>query len=140
MQATSKVAPRNVSAFLTKFERRDAIGAWHLSQYDELVQLPWVGESLAVNLSNLFPRYVSVLHIGDDNKIGFWMVGMPFSLVDFFKPIATYRLTVAVIAEDGFTDETAFELDWKGQWDTITIRPVVTPSRSAISNNRPAAA
>jgi hypothetical protein len=125
VQAISKVAPRNVSAFLTKFERRNAVGAWIPSQYDELVRLPWVGETLTVNLSNLFPQYVSVLHIeGDTNKIDFWKTGMPFSLVEFFnQEVATYRLTVAVITEDGLTQEIAFELDWRGKWDTLSLRP-----------------
>jgi hypothetical protein len=46
---------------------------------------------------------------------------MPLSLVDFFKPLTTYRITVAVLA-DGITSQTRFELEWKGQWNTIVMR------------------
>ena len=77
---------------------------------------------MTADLSDLFPRFVSVLHIEEDNKIGFWMVGMPFSLVEFFKAVTKYRLTVAVIA-DGTTRQTSFELDWKGKWNTVAMRP-----------------
>lgn len=127
VRATTRVAPKNATAFLTKFEKLNEAGEWESSRYNELVQLPWVGETMTADLSDLFPRFVSVFHIEDDNKIGFWMVGMPFSLVDFFQPVTRYRLTVAVIA-DGTTQQTTFELDWTGKWDTVTLRPAPTPS------------
>jgi hypothetical protein len=122
VRAISKVAPEDATAFLTKFERLSEAGVWEPSKYSELVQLPWVGETMTADLSDLFPRFVSVLHIEEDDKIGFWMVGMPFSLVDFFKAVTKYRLTVAVIA-DGTTRQTSFELDWKGKWNTVAMRP-----------------
>ena len=77
---------------------------------------------MTADLSDLFPRFVSVFHIEEDNKIRFWIVGMPFSLVDFLEPVTKYRLTVAVIA-DGSTQQTRFELDWKGKWDTVAMGP-----------------
>jgi hypothetical protein len=122
VRASTKVAPKNVTAFLTKFESLNKTGEWEPSKFSELVQLPWVGETMTADLSDLFPRFVGVFHIEEDNKIGFWIVGMPFSLVDFFRAVTRYRLTVAVIA-DGMTQQTSFELDWKGKWDTVAVRP-----------------
>ena len=129
VRAVTRIAPKNATAFVTKFEKLDTTGTWMASRYSELVQLPWVGETMTVDLSNLFPRFVSVLHIGDDNKIGFWMIGTPFTLVDFFETATKYRLTIVVLAEGRTepivtTDQIVIELDWKGKWDTVTVRPV----------------
>jgi len=49
-------------------------------------------------------------------------VSVPLSLPDFFKPVGTYRVTVSVMAER-ITSQTRFEIDWKGQWNTIEMRP-----------------
>jgi hypothetical protein len=123
VRAASRVAPRNATAFLTKFERLNEGGVWETSRYNELVQVPWAGEGLAVDLSDLFPKFASVLHIEEDNKIGFWNVGMPHTLAEFLARVTKYRLTVAVIAE-GMTEQRVIEVDWKGKWDTVTVRAV----------------
>ena len=126
-QATTKATPKNVAAFLTKFEKqRIGGGGWESSQHHELVQLTWTGYSNSeINLSTTFPRFINVLHISeDDNLIAFWGAGMPLTLRDFFKALTTYRLTVSVVAE-GMTDaEITFEVVWKGQWNTLEMRPV----------------
>jgi hypothetical protein len=125
VQSTSKVAPKNATAFLTKFERQSVGGgAWEPRQHHELVQLTWTSETFETDLSDAFPKSINVLHIGaHDNQITFWRVAMPLSLRGFFDTVTTYRFTVAVIA-DGRTKTTRLEVDWKGQWDTIVVRPV----------------
>ena len=123
-----RIAPKNATAFVTKFEKLDTTGTWMASRYSELVQLPWVGETMTVDLSNLFPRFVSVLHIGDDNKIGFWMIGTPFTLVDFLETATKYRLTIVVLAEGRTepivtTDQIVIELDWKANGTPLRCVP-----------------
>jgi hypothetical protein len=124
VKATSKIAPKNVAAFMTKFEKqRIGGGGWESSQHHELARLTWVGDTMEVDLSNAFPQFVNALHIAEtDNLITFWGAGMPLSLRDFFKTITSYRLTIAVIAE-GMTREITFVFVWKGQWNTIELRP-----------------
>jgi hypothetical protein len=125
VQATSKVAPHNVRAFLTRIERRTADGAWEESGQHEIVPLTWTDtNALLTDISNLFPKFATVLHIDrDDASLGIWGTPMPLSLFEFFQPFTTYRLTVSVLA-DGITSQTTFEIDWKGQWDAIEMRPI----------------
>ena len=126
VKAITKVAPKTVSAFLSKFEKqRVGGGAWESSQHNELVQLTWAGsDTTEIKLSTAFPQFVNVLHINEkDNVITFWKAGMPLSLRDFFKTVTTYRLTVSVIADE-VTSETTFEVVWRGQWNTIEVRPL----------------
>ena len=52
------------------------------------------------------------------------------TLVDFFETATKYRLTIVVLAEGRTepivtTDQIVIELDWKGKWDTVTVRPVI---------------
>lgn len=123
VQATTKVAPKNATAFLTKFEKQSVGGgAWEPRQHHELVQLTWTSNTFETDLSDAFPKSVNVLHIGaHDNLITIWGASMPLSLRDFFNTITTYRFTVSVIAE-GKTSTTRLEVDWKGHWDTIVVR------------------
>jgi hypothetical protein len=125
VRATSKVAPRNVTAFLTRAERKTADGAWEESRHPEIVPLTWTDtNTMQTDVSNLFPKFANVLHIGqDDTSLGMWRTPMSLSLVEFLRPFATYRLTVSVMAE-GITRQTAFEIDRKGQWNTIEMRPI----------------
>ena len=124
VRATSMVAPHNVTAFLTSIERKTADGAWEESGRHEIVPLTWTDTNATVtDVSNLFPKFANVLHINQgDASLGMWNTPMPLSLVEFLKPFATYRLTV-VMAE-GITKQTTFEIDWKGQWNTIEMRPI----------------
>ena len=52
VRAVTRIAPKNATAFVTKFEKLDTTGTWMASRYSELVQLPWVGETMTVDLSN----------------------------------------------------------------------------------------
>jgi hypothetical protein len=124
VQATGKVAPHNVTAFLTRIERRTADGAWEESSNHEIVPLTWTDTNTTLtDVSNLFPKFVNVLHINQgDTSIGMYGTLMPLSLPEFFRSLTTYRLTVSVMAA-GITKQTTFEIDWKGQWDTIEMRP-----------------
>jgi hypothetical protein len=124
VQATSKVAPSNATAFMTRVERKTADGAWEESGQNEIVPLVWAGtDSRITDLSNLFPKFCTVLHIDRDTAaIGMWNAPMPLSLEEFLKPFGTYRFTVSVLAE-GITKQASFEIDWKGQWDAIKMRP-----------------
>ena len=54
VRAVTRIAPKNATAFVTKFEKLDTTGTWMASRYSELVQLPWVGETMTVDLSNCF--------------------------------------------------------------------------------------
>jgi hypothetical protein len=121
-QANTPVGPRNVTAYITKIERKTDAG-WEESKYHEMVPLKWAGtDTLETDISNLFPKYASVLHIDEsDNLVTVPGVPVPLSLSDFFKPVGTYRVTVSVMAE-GMTSQTRFEIDWKGQWNTIEMR------------------
>jgi hypothetical protein len=120
VKATSRVAPRAVNAFLTKVERQTQMETWEQSKYGEQVPLLWVGETLTVDLSDRFPRFVDVLHIGEDNKVDIWKVGTPFTLGEFFKPPGKYRLTVSLIS-DGITEDVALLFNWTGKWDTCSM-------------------
>jgi hypothetical protein len=124
VQAATKVAPKNATAFLTKFEKQSVGGgAWEPRQHHELVQLTWTSNTFETDLSDAFPKSVNVIHIGaHNNQITVWGAAMPLSLRDFFNTITTYRFTVSVIA-DGRTSTTRLEVDWRGQWDTIVVRP-----------------
>jgi hypothetical protein len=124
VQATSKIAPHNVTAFLTRIERRTPDGAWEESSYHEIVPLTWTDTNATLtDVSNLFPKFVNVLHINQGGtSLGMYSPQMmPVSLPEFFTPLTTYRLTVSVMAE-GITTQTTFELDWMGEWDTIEMR------------------
>ena len=43
---------------------------------------------------------------------------MPPSLEEFFNDVTKYRLTVSVTGK-----QVRIEINWKGQWDTIQVRP-----------------
>jgi hypothetical protein len=122
-QANTTVGPRNVAAYITKLERKTDVN-WEESKYHEMVPLRWAGtDTLETDISNLFPKYAGVLHIDEsDNVITVPGVPVPLSLPEFFKAVGTYRVTVSVMAE-GMTSQTRFEIDWKGQWNTIEMRP-----------------
>jgi hypothetical protein len=119
VQANTKVGPQNVTAYLTKIERKTDTG-WEESKYREMLPLKWAGtDTIETEISDLFPNFVDVLQIDRrDNLVTVPRMPVPFSLLDFFKAVAIYRITVSVMAE-GMTRQTRFEIDWKGQWDTI---------------------
>jgi hypothetical protein len=125
VRATTTVAPKKAAAFLTKFQRQRIGGAWEASRHYEFIQLNWAGsETHEVDLSNKFPRFVNVLIARDDrNRIEVWKADLPLSLRNFFDAQNTYRLTVSVLV-DGLTSDITFDVVWKGQWDTIEVRPV----------------
>jgi hypothetical protein len=123
VQANTTVGPQNVAAYLTNLERKSSMG-WEESEYNEMVPLKWVGtDTLETDISNLFPKYVGVFHIDESNNaITVPGVPVPLSLPGFFTQPGTYRVTVSVMAE-GMTSQARFEIDWKGQWDTVVMRP-----------------
>ena len=124
VQARTRLAPKNVTAFLTKVERKAANGEWEESKNYEMVPLTWAATDIReAEVSNLFPRFVNVLHIDErDNLITLWRAPIPLSLPDFLEAETTYRFTVSVMAE-GMTSQTRFEIDWHGRWNTIEMRP-----------------
>jgi hypothetical protein len=123
VQAITEVGPQNVTAYLTKLERKTETG-WEESRNREMVPLKWAGtDTLQTEISHLFPKFVGVLHIDrHDNLVTVPGVPFPLSFTGFFTAMATYRVTVSVMAE-GMTSQTRFEVNWKGQWDTIEMRP-----------------
>ncbi|HEY2423813.1 MAG TPA: DUF4062 domain-containing protein [Chthoniobacterales bacterium] len=63
VQATTTVGPRNVTAYLTKLERKLETG-WEESVDKDIIQLIWAGmNTLQTEISHLFPKFVGVLHI-----------------------------------------------------------------------------
>lgn len=110
---------KNVTAYLTKIEKYSADGAWVESESPD-VQLTWTDtDTIVPDFSTSSTKYVNVLHVDrSDNKLKIWRASMPPSLEEFFNDVTKYRLTVSVTGK-----QVRIEINWKGQWDTIQVRP-----------------
>jgi hypothetical protein len=104
-----------------KIEERTVGGVWSEIQLPDYVQLTWAGtDTISVNFDDAAAKYLNVLHIDRaDNKIKKWQgtASLPVEFFDF-KAGITYRLTISVMAR-----QIQIEIDWKGRWDTIEVRP-----------------
>lgn len=120
VRANMELQPINVMASITKIEKSSHRG-WQESKLPENIQLTWTDtDTIVTDFTTSNVKYVNVLHIDhDDNKIAIWRVP-PSLFAGFFDDATTYRITIAALAR-----QYTIEVDWKGQWETIQVRPAV---------------
>lgn len=125
VRANVELQPKNVTADITKIEKSSHRG-WQEIKLPAHIRLTWTDNTIFMDFSESNVKYVNVLHIDhSDNKITIW--GVPPSLFEgFFDEATTYRITVSALAR-----QYAIEVDWKGQWETIQVRPAVRSRRVA---------
>jgi hypothetical protein len=125
VQVKSGATLEKVLAYITKIERLTVDGEWEDSKCPQ-VQTIWTDTNdIITNIPLMGIRYFNIIHVnGPDDKITIWQRPMlSASLEDFFAIMTKYRFTVSVMAQ-GATGELRIEVDWKGNWKTIKVRPV----------------
>lgn len=123
-ESTSSKKVRECSAFLIGIERKHCADKLTSYKLTDPIQLAWSNIGIReVDIPHSIPRYVDVLKTTNErNKLEFtgpW----PLTLRGIFDEQITYVLTIAVVGED-ITTSTKLEVDWTGQWDTISVRQV----------------
>lgn len=125
VQVNSSVTLQRVTAYITKIEKLTAGGEWQDGNYPQ-IQITWTDSNdILTDIPGNSVKYANVVHIDhQDNKVTVWQrPTISASLEDFVKEATTYRFTVSAVAQ-GVTASTGMEIDWKGNWETIEVRPV----------------
>lgn len=120
LSASSDVMVRGCAAFVTKIEKRDGD-----RRFNE-IRMPQA-HRLSPAFTDVFPRVpqtVDFLQAGEsDNKL-YLSGGASFALTNAFAENTTYRFTLNVVPQSGPDRAIIVEIDWRGEWNTISGRQV----------------
>jgi hypothetical protein len=123
----SEYLARSCRVFLTEVERRDDKGVFHRTDYCDSIQLAWsVREGLefeATDVPNSVNCFVDIFStVQGSSDLSPRLRSFPYRYHALFKDPATYRLTIHAIGDGAKTAKQQIIVDWKGQWDTFTVR------------------
>jgi nucleoside 2-deoxyribosyltransferase len=114
----SELDQKDVSARMTKIERRIGNRKWKQFQLDQPIQLTWVGDTVSMNFSGPATKYVNVFHIDhNENELKIWNVPISEGLSKFLKAKAVYRITVSVLER-----QIQLDIDWRRDWRTLKVQ------------------
>jgi hypothetical protein len=118
VKTSSEIHLRNVSAQMTKIERRIGKGKWKRFDLEQPIQLTWTDtDTISTDLNGPATKYVNVFHVDhSENKITIWRASMPLPLSAFLSKRATYRVTISALGR-----QTRLQIDWRGSWDVMKI-------------------
>jgi hypothetical protein len=124
VRVNGRVMRHRVAAYITRIEKLTAAGEWQDGNFPQ-IQTTWTDTGdILTDISGNSAKYANVLHINHpDNKLTVYQrPTISTALADFAKDATTYRFTVSAAAE-GLAANARMEIDWKGKWDTIQVRP-----------------
>ncbi len=117
----SKATIKECVAFITKIEKR-LPSAKEFSGIRLHGRVPLLSAPRIVYAS--IPSTIDFLKSGEhDNKFDCNLAQEPFYMRGMFDDPATYRFTLQVNG-DGITKEMRIDVNWSGQWNTISARQV----------------
>lgn len=125
VETTSGVAVKNCSASIVGIEKRKPEDSDFIKlDFTDRVELEWShsNHTKVIVLNPLEPMYIAIARASTlDNSLRFETPqDLPNKYGDFLSDNAVYRFKVRVTG-DGVSKLISIDVDWKGNWDTISV-------------------